>query len=259
MASLVALSSVLACAMADASIPLGYAAGVAPIQPYATPYAVSKAAHTYGGAILPAHVSTGYNLALPATRVITKAAIAPVVAAHAPVIAKAAIAPVVAAPAPVIAKAAIAPVVAAPAPVIAKAAIAPVVTKTAVVAPAPAVTTSQYRAGDEFGNTAFGYTNPISSRMEQGNADGVVTGSYSYVDEAGTHTRSYIADAYGFRLTGESGVAAPAAAHLLHKRSLAAFPYAYAAPQAYAGQAVRDAELHTVKLNPGHATFYRVY
>jgi len=227
MASLVALSSVLACAMADASIPLGYAAGVAPIQPYATPYAVSKAAHTYGGAILPAHVSTGYNLALPATRVITKAAIAPVVAA--------------------------------PAPVIAKAAIAPVVTKSAVVAPAPAVTTSQYRAGDEFGNTAFGYTNPISSRMEQGNADGVVTGSYSYVDEAGTHTRSYIADAYGFRLTGESGVAAPAAAHLLHKRSLAAFPYAYAAPQAYAGQAVRDAELHTVKLNPGHATFYRVY
>merc|ERR1719285_510865 len=138
--------------MADASIPLGYAAGVAHIQPYATPYAVSKAAHTYGGAILPAHVSTGYNLALPATRVITKAAIAPVVAAH-----------------------------------------APVVTKSAVVAPAPAVTTSQYRAGDEFGNTAFGYTNPISSRMEQGNADGVVTGSYSYVDEAGTHTRSYIA------------------------------------------------------------------
>lgn len=227
MASLVALSSVLACAMADASIPLGYAAGVTHIQPYATPYAVSKAAHTYGGAILPAHVSTGYNLALPAT--------------------------------PVIAKAAIAPVVAAPAPVIAKAAIAPVVTKSAVVAPAPAVTTSQYRAGDEFGNTAFGYTNPISSRMEQGNADGVVTGSYSYVDEAGTHTRSYIADAYGFRLTGESGVAAPAAAHLLHKRSLAAFPYAYAAPHAYAGQAVRDAELHTVKLNPGHATFYRVY
>merc|ERR1719447_759580 len=136
MASLVALSSVLACAMADASIPLGYAAGVAHIQP--------------------AHVSTGYNLALPATRVITKAAIAPVVAA----------------PAPVSAKAAIAPVVAAPAPVIAKADIAPVVTKSAVVAPAPAVTTSQYRAGDEFGNTAFGYTNPISSRMEQGNADG---------------------------------------------------------------------------------------
>jgi len=213
MASLVALSSVLACAMADASIPLGYAAGVAPIQPYATPYAVSKAAHTYGGAILPAHVSTGYNLALPATRVITKAAIAPVVAA--------------------------------PAPVIAKAAIAPVVTKSAVVAPAPAVTTSQYRAGDEFGNTAFGYTNPISSRMEQGNADGVVTGSYSYVDEAGTHTRSYIADAYGFRLTGESGVAALPIAKALHKRSA---PY----------QATRAAELLTIKLNPGHATFYRV-
>jgi len=213
MASLVALSSVLACAMADASIPLGYAAGVAHIQPYATPYAVSKAAHTYGGAILPAHVSTGYNLALPAT--------------------------------PVIAKAAIAPVVAAPAPVIAKAAIAPVVTKSAVVAPAPAVTTSQYRAGDEFGNTAFGYTNPISSRMEQGNADGVVTGSYSYVDEAGTHTRSYIADAYGFRLTGESGVAALPIAKALHKRSA---PY----------QATREAELLTIKLNPGHATFYRV-
>jgi len=81
--------------------------------------------------------------------------------------------------------------------------------------------------------------------MEQGNADGVVTGSYSYVDEAGTHTRSYIADAYGFRLTGESGVAALPIAKALHKRSA---PY----------QATRAAELLTIKLNPGHATFYRV-
>jgi len=237
MASLVALSSLLAVAMADAGIQYGL-----PVAPLANQYALNAAAHTYGGVYGAGYLGAGYGAGyLGAAPVIAKAAIAPV----APVIAKAAIAPV----APVIAKAAIAPVApviakAAVAPVIAKAAVAPVAAK-AVVAPAAAVTTSQYRAGDEFGNTAFGYTNPISSRMEQGNADGVVTGSYSYVDEAGTHTRSYIADAYGFRLTGESGVAALPIAKALHKRSA---PY----------QATREAELLTIKLNPGHATFYRV-
>merc|ERR1719315_402631 len=113
----------------------------------------------------------------------------------------------------------------------------------AVAAPVAHTTSSQYRAGDEFGNTAFGYTNPISSRQEQGNADGVVTGSFSYVDEAGVHSRSYIADAYGFRLTGES-------ASTGRKRRAAPYPYA--------AQATRQAELLTIKLNPGHATFYQV-
>merc|ERR1712107_775322 len=72
-----------------------------------------------------------------------------------------------------------APVVAKAAPVVAA---APVVK--AVAAPAvPSVTSTQYRAGDEFGNNAFGYSNINSARQESGNEAGV-TGSYSYVDEA---------------------------------------------------------------------------
>merc|ERR1712107_600280 len=99
--------------------------------------------------------------------------------------------------APVVAHAA--PVVAQAAPVVAA---APVVK--AVAAPAvPSVTSTQYRAGDEFGNNAFGYSNINSARQESGNEAGV-TGSYSYVDEAGVHTRHYVADAYGFRVTGDN-------------------------------------------------------
>merc|ERR1711962_461484 len=146
-----------------------------------------------------------------------------------------------------------APVVAKAAPVVAA---APVVK--AVAAPAvPSVTSTQYRAGDEFGNNAFGYSNINSARQESGNEAGV-TGSYSYVDEAGVHTRHYVADAYGFRVTGDNLPVAPVVAHRRRRSVVApinAFPYAaagYAAPVVSNG-AVRDATLTTIKLNPGHA------
>merc|ERR1711962_1763811 len=133
----------------------------------------------------------------------------------------------------------------------------------AVAAPAvPSVTSTQYRAGDEFGNNAFGYSNINSARQESGNEAGV-TGSYSYVDEAGVHTRHYVADAYGFRVTGDNLPVAPVVAHRRRRSVVApinAFPYAaagYAAPVVSNG-AVRDATLTTIKLNPGHAVFYRV-
>merc|ERR1712060_482623 len=155
--------------------------------------------------------------------------------------------------APVVAHAA--PVVAHAAPVVAA---APVVN--AVAAPAvPSVTSTQYRAGDEFGNNAFGYSNINSARQESGNEAGV-TGSYSYVDEAGVHTRHYVADAYGFRVTGDNLPVAPVVAHRRRRSVVApinAFPYAaagYAAPVVSNG-AVRDATLTTIKLNPGHAVF----
>merc|ERR1712107_603661 len=145
------------------------------------------------------------------------------------------------------------------APVVAHA--APVVK--AVAAPAvPSVTSTQYRAGDEFGNNAFGYSNINSARQESGNEAGV-TGSYSYVDEAGVHTRHYVADAFGFRVTGDNLPVAPVVAHRRRRSVVApinAFPYAaagYAAPVVSNG-AVRDATLTTFKLNPGHAVFYRV-
>merc|ERR1711962_478333 len=128
----------------------------------------------------------------------------------------------------------------------------------AVAAPAvPSVTSTQYRAGDEFGNNAFGYSNINSARQESGNEAGV-TGSFSYVDEAGVHTRHYVADAYGFRVTGDNLPVAPVVAHRRRRSVVApinAFPYAaagYAAPVVSNG-AVRDATLTTIKLNPGHA------
>merc|ERR1711962_368023 len=224
MRAFVVVSSILAACRAEASLPLAAGYGYAGVAPYATHGAIAAAHATYG--VAPAYAHAAYA--------------APVVAHAAPVVAHAA---------PVVAKAA--PVGAA----------APVVN--AVAAPAvPSVTSTQYRAGDEFGNNAFGYSNINSARQESGNEAGV-TGSYSYVDEAGVHTRHYVADAYGFRVTGDNLPVAPVVAHRRRRSVVApinAFPYAaagYAAPVVSNG-AVRDATLTTIKLNPGHAVFYRV-
>merc|ERR1711971_684772 len=65
--------------------------------------------------------------------------------------------------------------VAAPAPV------API--NYAAIAPAPL--SSQFAAGDEFGNTQYGYSNWASSKHEVGNGFGQKTGSYQYVDPNG--------------------------------------------------------------------------
>merc|ERR1719385_248604 len=110
---------------------------------------------------------------------------------------------------------------AAPVAVAAAPAVAPVAPVAAVAPIAPEVTSSQYRAEDEAGNTAYGYQNINNAAEQRGTANGNgVTGSYSYVDEAGHHSVSYVA-------------AAPAAP-------------------------AREAVLTTIKLNPGHAVFYRV-
>merc|ERR1712198_233768 len=198
MRAFVVVSSILAACRAEASLPLAAGYGYAGVAPYATHGAIAAAHATYG--VAPAYAHAAY---------------APPVVAHA--------APVVAHAAPVVAKAA--PVVAA----------APVVK--AVAAPAvPSVTSTQYRAGDEFGNNAFGYSNINSARQESGNEAGV---------------------------TGDNLPVAPVVAHRRRRSVVApinAFPYAaagYAAPVVSNG-AVRDATLTTIKLNPGHAVFYRV-
>ncbi|KAE8752289.1 hypothetical protein FOCC_FOCC001082 [Frankliniella occidentalis] len=60
---------------------------------------------------------------------------------------------------------------------------------------------SQYHAQDELGQYSFGYANDISSKSETKTLDGVTRGSYSYLDPNGQmQTRSYIADAGGFRV-----------------------------------------------------------
>merc|ERR1712055_444449 len=122
----------------------------------------------------------------------------------------------------------------------------------APVAAAPSVSSSQFRAEDEAGNTAYGYQNINNAAEQRGNAHGGVEGSYTFRDEAGVHTVSYVADDYGYRVTGRS------------KRSPQVAPIAYAgyaaAPTGYAAAptASREAILTTIKLNPGHAVFYRV-
>ena len=62
---------------------------------------------------------------------------------------------------------------------------------------------SQYHAQDEFGQYNFGYQEPNSARQEVKTADGVVRGSYNYVDDEGKiQTVEYIADEGGFRAAG---------------------------------------------------------
>merc|ERR1712051_6433 len=152
-------------------------------------------------------------------------------------------------------------VAAAPAVAVAPAAVAAPV---AVAPIAPEVTSSQYRAEDEAGNTAYGYQNINNAAEQRGTANGNgVTGSYSYVDEAGHHSVSYVADDFGYRVIGRTRRSAQVA-YAGHQLVGAVAPAAYAAhiaPAAVAAPAAapaREAVLTTIKLNPGHAVFYRV-
>ena len=78
-----------------------------------------------------------------------------------------------------------------------------------VVVPAPAptvavaapVVSSQYHAQDELGQYNYGYSNPNSAKVETKDADGIVRGSYSYIDANGKlQTVQYISDVFGFRV-----------------------------------------------------------
>merc|ERR1712243_276454 len=99
--------------------------------------------------------------------------------------------------------AAAAPVVAAAAPVAAAAA--------PLAAVSAETTSSQFRAEDEEGNTSYGYQNINNAAQQSGNALTGVQGSYSFRDEAGLHTVSYVADALGYRVTGRSRRSVPVA------------------------------------------------
>merc|ERR1739848_386845 len=90
---------------------------------------------------------------------------------------------------------------------------APVAAPAPVVAAAPAVippVSSQFHAGDEFGNSQYGYSNLNSAKHEIGNAFGQKSGSYQYVDPAGKlQTVTYVADELGFRVTDSRLPVAP--------------------------------------------------
>merc|ERR1711935_1098809 len=275
------ISSVLAAAAAEAQLPIaaqylggaglyngayGYGAGVAG---YASPYAHALAgpvAHgvdarfAYGAPITA--LNAGPLTAGPVAAAPALAATAPIVgaqyaAAYTPALAAA---PVAYAAAP--AAYAAAPVAYAAAP---------------IAAPIAGPVSSQFQAQDEFGNVAYGYQNINSAKQEQGNAYGGVTGSYTYADEAGVHTAAPVVDTQEVAEAKAAFFAAFEAEASRTKRSaqLGAFgPSAYAglatgllpagpvAAAAYAAPAAaapsREAILTTIKLNPGHAVFYRV-
>merc|ERR1712109_273624 len=90
---------------------------------------------------------------------------------------------------------------------------APVAAPAPIVAAAPAVippVSSQFHAGDEFGNSQYGYSNLNSAKHEIGNAFGQKSGSYQYVDPNGKlQTVTYVADELGFRTTDSRLPVAP--------------------------------------------------
>merc|ERR1712212_816115 len=75
-----------------------------------------------------------------------------------------------------------------------KAAVAPSVK---AVASSPSYVSTQYHAQDEGGNYSFGCDNTNSARVEAGNSETMVTGSYTNKDQ-GTSV-NYVADGLGFR------------------------------------------------------------
>ena len=75
-----------------------------------------------------------------------------------------------------------------------------------------AVASNQFHAQDEIGQYNYGYSNPDSSKSEIKTADGIVQGSYSYVDANGIlQTTNYISDALGFRVAATNLPVAPVA------------------------------------------------
>merc|ERR1712215_657983 len=152
---------------------------------------------------------------------------------------------------PIHAAAYAAPIIPAAAPLAAAAPVA----AAPVAAVSAETTSSQFRAEDEEGNTSYGYQNINNAAQQTGNALTGVQGSYSFRDEAGLHTVSYVADALGYRVTGRSRRSVPVApigyAGIAAPIDAAAYAAGPAAPS-------REAVLTTIKLNPGHAVFYRV-
>ena len=70
-----------------------------------------------------------------------------------------------------------------------------------VAAPAAKPSSSQYHAQDDLGQYNYGYSNTNSAKVETKSADGIVRGSYTYIDAHGKlQTTQYISDAFGFRV-----------------------------------------------------------
>ena len=61
---------------------------------------------------------------------------------------------------------------------------------------------AQYHSQDDFGQYSYGYSNEDSFKNEHRTADGIVRGSYSYIDaNEKLQVVHYISDALGFRVS----------------------------------------------------------
>ncbi|KAG7164200.1 cuticle protein 16.5-like [Homarus americanus] len=69
---------------------------------------------------------------------------------------------------------------------------------------------TQHHSQDEFGQYSFGFAGGPSSRAETRDAFGIVRGSHNYIDSDGkVQTQHYVADAFGFRVSGTNLPVAP--------------------------------------------------
>ncbi len=103
----------------------------------------------------------------------------------------------------------------------------------AVVVPDTVAPSSQFQAQDEAGQYNYGYSSQLSSKQETKAADGVVRGSYSYVDANGVVQKvDYISDVLGFRVVGTNVPGASPSAPLIAPKVVqyAYLPYAFNHP-----------------------------
>ncbi|XP_037085672.1 cuticle protein 7-like, partial [Pollicipes pollicipes] len=132
---------------------------------------------------------------------------APVAAAYTAPVAATYAAPVAATYAAPVAATYAAPAAAAYAVPVATAYAAPVATAYA----APVASSAQHHSQDELGQYNYGYADINSAKNEVKTADGVVRGSYSYVDAYGLPQKvDYVSDALGFRVAGTNLPVGPA-------------------------------------------------
>merc|ERR1711935_633743 len=115
---------------------------------------------------------------------------------------------------------------------------------------APVPTHSQFHGQDELGGYNYGYSNANSAKQEFKTADGIVRGTYSYVDANGIlQTVNYISDAEGFKVAATNLPQAPVA-DVVAKAAPVVAPTAYVAPAPVVAVASDDMEVVAAQETP---------
>merc|ERR1711988_1029155 len=103
---------------------------------------------------------------------------------------------------------------------------------------------SQQHGQDGFGQYHYGYASPTSQKSEVKTADGVVRGSYQYVDANNlVQTVNYVSDSMGFRVAATNLPKAPVSAETVPEQVVQPAPYVAPAPAAS-------------QLTPAHHPYY---